>query len=118
MGGGVSDFLKGCKSFVNNSSALKAKTIRRQIVPGIDTTVVNFSNLKSQAGFKLAEMIEDRKISITATALEKEVIVEEALAVMRQKQQGDDKKLALIPKDSNNKSEETVKGYLGRSPDI
>jgi hypothetical protein len=98
VGGGVVDFLK-CKGFVNGSKAIKER--------GRDT---NFSNLKSQCYFKLAEYVNNSKIFVSCIQDVKELLIEE-LEVVKAKDIDKDNKLAVEGKDK-------VKDLLGRSPDI
>jgi len=98
VGGGVVDFLK-CKGFVNGSKAIKER--------GRDT---NFSNLKSQCYFKLAEYVNNSKIFVSCNQEVKELLIEE-LEVVKAKDIDKDNKLAVEGKDK-------VKDLLGRSPDI
>lgn len=112
VGGGVVDHLFGIKSFVANSSPLptaneikmKHSTIEHSLVPKR-----NFKNLKSQAGFKLAELINERKISFSVD--QRDTIMEELTSLLRQKDFDSEGKLQLRPKD-------LVKAELGRSPDV
>lgn len=98
VGGGVVDLLR-CKGFVNNSRSLKEK--------GKD---VNFSNLKSQCYFKLAEYVNSSKIFVSCSEQNKQTLIEE-LEVVRRKDADKDGKLAVEGKDR-------VKELIGRSPDI
>ncbi len=116
IGGGVVDNLYGVKGFTANSSPIKTKTqikIKKtnlaelNVLPEIRP---NFQNLKAQCGFKLAEMINEHKIRISAAG-EKDEIIEELSGILRQKDQDKDGKLKLRPK-------EEVKTEIGRSPDI
>ncbi len=95
IGGGVVDQLSNVKSFVNNSSPLNKE---------------NFSNLKSQCYFKLAELINKKKIWIN---IQDPNIINELTQELEQVKRKDidkDGKQAIIPKDD-------VKKMLGRSPD-
>lgn len=94
IGGGVVDQL-ACKGFVANSS------------PHHDA---NFDNLKSQCGFKLAELIGLNQIYEPAKDdTVKEKLIQE-LEQLKQKSIDTDKKKGLIPKDK-------IKELIGRSPD-
>jgi len=95
VGGGLVDELPGVKGFVNNSRALYGE---------------NFSNLKSQCFFKLAELINDNKIFINADDETKSYIVQE-LEQIKQKDPDKDGKLAVIGKD-------VIKDLIGRSTDF
>jgi len=94
VGGGVVDILN-CKGFVANSSPLFGG---------------NFDMLKSQCGYRLAELINDNLIyeEIQAPAL-KELIIEE-IEQLKRKTEDSDKKQAIMPKDK-------IKDLIGRSPD-
>jgi phage terminase large subunit len=93
VGGGVVDILK-CKGFVNNSSPLFGQ---------------NYDNLKSQCGYRIAEIINQNLIfeSCEDTVTREEVA--EELQLLKQKNVDSDKKLGLIPK-------EKMKDLIGRSP--
>ncbi len=97
VGGGVVDILK-CKGFVNNSTPLK-----------VDGVKENFSNLKSQCYFKLADKVRDNEVYIKDQALRKEL--SEELDMIRQKDFDKDGKKAVEGK-------ENIKILLGRSPDV
>ena len=113
IGGAIVDGLMGIKGFVANSRPfqtahqvrLKQNKTNSPFIP-----ISNFRNLKSQCGFKMAELINERKIAF-ATPDDKNVITEELMAILRQKNQDGDGKLEL-------RSKEDVKIELGRSPDI
>lgn len=98
VGGGVVDILK-CKGFVNNSKALKEK--------GKD---VNYSNLKSQCYFKLADYVNNGRIGIKASSEIRDSLIAE-LEIVKAKDIDKDGKLAVEGKDK-------MKELLGRSPDI
>jgi phage terminase large subunit len=74
------------------------------------TPKTNFRNLKTQCGYKLAELINEHKISFQVPHY-RETIIEELTALLKAKEIDEDKKLQLKPK-------EEVKADLGRSPDI
>lgn len=94
VGGGVVDFLY-CKGFVNGSKALNGE---------------NFSNLKSQCGYHIANKIVKREMGEVVTD---SLVVERTSEEMEQVKQKDidkDGKIALVSKD-------IVKQMIGRSPD-
>lgn len=96
VGGGAVDLLSGCKGFVANSRALNGE---------------NYTNLKSQSYFKLADYINTNQISWPVIGPEdKERLIEE-LDQVKQQNVDQDKKLSILPKDK-------VKDILGRSPDL
>lgn len=100
VGGGVVDQL-GCNGFVNNSSALPNP---------VDQSKENYSNLKSQCSYILADCVNERKMYImTQDSVIREMIIEE-LEQVKKKDPDSDKKLAVVSKD-------IVKSLLGRSPD-
>lgn len=92
VGGGVVDSLR-CKGFVNNSSASNS----------------HYSNLKTECGYKLAEVFD--RISITAKIDEatKDLINVE-LGQLKTYDSDKDNKLKILPK-------EKIKENIGRSPD-
>jgi hypothetical protein len=103
----------GVKGFVANSRPMPTRTeIRERAnkIQGFLTPKVNFFNLKSQCGWKLAELINEHKIALKVPDY-RDIIIEELTALLKQKEMDDDRKLQLIPKDE-------VKESLGRSPDI
>lgn len=94
VGGGVVDLLK-CKGFVANSRPLFGE---------------NFDMLKSQCGYKLAELIDQNLIYDPAeSTAAKESLIEE-LEQLKRKEDSSDKKQGLMPK-------EIIKDLIGRSPD-
>ena len=113
IGGGVVDHLFGVKGFVANSSPLptfneirlKQKQVKNSLIPK-----TNFKNLKSQCGFKLAELINEHKISILPQDYRDEIITD-LTAILREKNQDSDGKREL-------RSKEDVKIEIGRSPDV
>lgn len=113
IGGGVVDHLFGVKPFVANSTPLpttaQVRMKQSKIVTDL-TPKTNFSNLKAQCAFKLAELINEHKIAFK-TPDYRDIIMEELTALLRQKDVDSDGKLKIIPK-------EDVKAVLGRSPDI
>lgn len=94
LGRGLTELLK-IKQFINNSTPLNKE---------------NFSNLKSQCYFKLADMFRDGKISINLNKPELMDIITEELLTIRIKDVEKDGKQSVIPK-------EEIKAVLGNSPD-
>lgn len=116
VGGGLVDGMMGIFGFVGNSSPLPtANEIRKKNGQLPDTQFVpknNFSNLKTQCGYKLAEMINEHAIAIDIEDSEVfDEIVEDLDATLKTKEVDNDKKLQLKPKD-------LVKKEIGRSPDL
>ena len=97
VGGGVKDFLK-CKGFVNNSIP---------VIRGNETA--NFTNLKSQCYFGLADKINKNEVFFAFDGIDKEKTIEELQYVKQAKFDSDGKKSVLRKED--------VKELLGRSPD-
>lgn len=101
IGGGVVDQLPGVKGFIANSTP---------VVNPRTFTSDNYYNLKAQCGYKLAELINDRKmLFVTQDTKIKERLMEE-LGQIKAKDVDKDGKLKLISKDQ-------VKELIGRSPD-
>lgn len=92
VGGGVKDSL-GCTGFVNNSKAQNK----------------NYSNLKSECGYRLAEVFN--QISVKANIKEDiKYIINEELGQLKTYDSDKDGKLKILPK-------EKIKENIGRSPD-
>ena len=99
VGGGVVDGLSTCVGFVNNSKAL----------PG-ENSMVNYSNLKTQCYFELANQIKKSAIYIEEENVSfKEKLVQE-LEQIKRKDVDKENKIRLVDK-------ETIKDNIGRSPD-
>lgn len=92
VGGGVVDSLR-CKGFVNNSSPIEP----------------TYANLKSECGYKLAEMFDLISISANVTEDKKDIINTE-LGQLKTYDSDKDGKLKILPK-------EKIKENIGRSPD-
>jgi len=92
VGGGVVDGLR-CRGFVNNSSPVNKV----------------YQNLKSECGYKLAEMIRGIYIECDLPESEREMISTE-LGMLKTYDADKDGKLRILPK-------EKIKESLGRSPD-
>ena len=108
VGGGLCDLLL-CKGFVNNSTPLPNPA--NPYNDNGEKIKDNFTNLKSQCYFKLAEMVNASKIYIqTENVTIRESIIQELEQVKQHKMDKDGKK-AVIPKD-------LVKEAIGRSPDF
>jgi hypothetical protein len=96
IGGGVVDFLPGCKRFINNATPFNNE---------------NYQNLKAQCYFKFADLVNNNQVFInTDDPLITKMITEE-LEVIKQFNGDVDGKLKIIPKDQ-------IKLSLGRSPDF
>lgn len=96
VGGGVVDQLKGCVSFNNGAMPLNKE---------------NYSNLKSQCYFKLADCINKNEMYFPIDDEDIQTKVTEELEQVKRKDIDKDGKLSIIPK-------EQVKQVLGRSPDF
>lgn len=94
VGAGCVDILK-CKGFVALSTPLFG---------------ANFDMLKSQCGYRLAELINDNLIyEDQPSPAIRELLIEE-IEQLKRKTDGSDKKQAIMPK-------ELIKDLIGRSPD-
>lgn len=113
IGGAVVDGLLGVKGFVANSAAIPTATEIRERVSRVKHSFVpkvNFKNLKSQCGWKLAELINEHKVSFAVPNYRGEII-EDLSAMLRDKAVDGDQKKMLRSKDS-------VKEEISRSPDV
>lgn len=100
IGGGVVDNVKGSKGFVNNSKALQ-----------FGDKINNYSNLKTQCYFKLAELSKEALIRIETEKPEIKEMIEQDLEQVKQDNIDKEGKIKLV-------SKETIKANIGRSPDI
>lgn len=93
VGGGLVDFWKGIRGFVNGSRALKKE---------------NYANLKTQCVYHTARRVMNGEYSVCATEA-RDLLIEE-LEWLRTYKMDSDSKLQMLPK-------EKVKQQIGRSPD-
>lgn len=107
LGSGVMDF-GGFKGFVNGSSPLPDP--KNPVDANGKPVKENYDNLKSQCGFRMAEIINANGLYLECEEWMKDLIIEEFEQV-KQKQLDSDMKKGLVPK-------QTVKEKLGRSPDF
>ncbi len=117
IGGAVVDHLKGIRGFIANSSPFPTATeirerqsksvLEDQFLPRQKRA---FANLKAQCGWKLAELINEHKISFKVPEY-RDDIVEELTALLRDKDKDNDKTRELKPK-------KDVKLELAHSPDL
>ena len=114
IGGAVVDGMFGVKGFIANSTPIPTRTniLAKQGLNYINDFIpkTNFRNLKTQCVFKLADLINTRKIKFSVPEY-REIIIEELSALLRHKNADSDGKLQIKPKDE-------VKESLGRSPDV
>jgi phage terminase large subunit len=113
IGGAVVDGMYGVKGFIANSTPLPTATEIRQRNTKLDTAFIpkrNFTNLKAQCAFKLAELINEHRIAFKVLDY-RDILIEELTALLRQKNIDSDGKLQL-------RSKEDVKEDIGRSPDV
>jgi phage terminase large subunit len=101
VGGGVVDIL-GCKGFVNNSKPLPNP---------ITLEDENYSNLKSQCYFRLAERINKGGLYIACEDIGIKADIIQELEQVKQYNMDKDGKKQVLPKDK-------VKEVIGRSPDF
>jgi phage terminase large subunit len=99
IGGGVVDMIPGCKGFVAQSSPISAAGKKE-----------NFTSLKAQCAFKLAEKVNANEIyeECNDSAVKERIVTE--LEQIKQKNMDRDGKLEIV-------SKEVIKQILGRSPD-
>jgi hypothetical protein len=107
MGSGVQDF-GGFKGFMNGSSPLPDP--RNSTDADGKPVKESFDSLKSQCGFRVAEIINNNGLYLECEDWMKDLIIEEFEQV-KQKKLDSDMKKGLIPKDK-------VKANIGRSPDF
>jgi phage terminase large subunit len=101
VGGGVVDILK-CKGFVNNSRPLRNPVTFQD---------ENYTNLKSQCYFKMADRINKGGIYIDCKDIGIRKSIIEELEQVKQYNMDKDGKRQVLPKDK-------VKEVIGRSPDF
>lgn len=113
IGGGVVDHLFGVRGFTANSTPIPTANEIRLRQAKLDNFLIPKRkpvNLKTQCGYKLAELINEHKASFKVPEY-REVIIEELSAILREKDIYSEGKLQLRPKVD-------VKEDLGRSPDV
>jgi hypothetical protein len=113
IGGAIVDGMFGVKGFIANSTPIATKDNIRLRFSKIESSLIpktNFANLKSQCAFKLAELINEHKISFNVPEY-RENIIEELTELLRQDGVDEDRKLKIIQK-------KVVKENIGKSPDI
>ena len=105
LGGGVVDNIDGVRGFVNNSRPIINKRSRTS------PSTTNYTNLKSQCYFWLANYIKDGRLSIykAIPATTKELILADLEQIKEDQPDRDAKKRVL--------SKDKIKEMLGRSPD-
>ncbi len=96
LGAYLESYIEGIKEFHGGAQAFDPKT---------------YSNLKSECGYKLAEVINGRKIKIICTREQEELIKDELMCLKGENITSDTSKKKLISKDA-------MKALLGRSPDF
>ena len=102
LGAYLESYLTGIKEFHGGAKA----TVR--YIDG--KKLPEYNHLKSECAFKLAELINDRKIKIICNEMQKELIIEELGCLKKDNIDNDTSKLAIIKKDK-------MKEILQRSPD-
>jgi len=113
IGGGVVDHLVGVKGFTANSSPFPTSSQIRERQLKLDHFLIAkpiYSNLKSQCGWKLAELINEHRIAFKVPEY-REKIIEELSASLRDRTVDSEGKKQLREKVD-------VKQEIGRSPDI
>ncbi len=113
IGGSIVDGMKGVRGFIANSTPIPTKDqIRGRLTKIVSdfTPKTIYANLKSQCAFKIAELINEHKVSFRVPEY-RDVIIEELTSLLKNKNPDSDGKLQIKPK-------EDVKEDLNRSPDI
>lgn len=102
VGGGVVDDLR-CKGFMGGRKPFPMPSNRK--------VLQNYSNLRSQCCYKLAEYVNQRKMAVPIANPElREQLIQE-LEQIKAKDHDKDGKLQIVPKDE-------IKDKIGRSPDL
>ncbi len=115
VGGGVVDGMKGIKGFHGGSSpTLMWDFIKSKMAPA------NFNNFRSQAYYKLSEMVDNRLMAVKITKFKTNIegyTLEQAIAdlmeeldAIKKTVNAEDGKQAVVPKSE-------IKEQIGRSPD-
>jgi len=107
MGSGVEDF-GGFKGFTNNARPMADP--KKPLDANGKPVVENFDNIKSQCGFRMAEIINTNGLYLECEDWMQPLIIEEFEQV-KQKLLDSDMKKGLMPKDK-------IKEAIGRSPDF
>lgn len=94
LGNYLVSYLEGIKTFHGNGKAYD----------------IEYQNIKTECAFKLAELINERKIKILCTPEQKQAIIEELGVLKRDKVDNDEGKKRII-------SKESMKELINKSPD-
>lgn len=118
VGAGVADKLYGCVAFNSSSSPFLTKTQiierrKRQREPeiGLPQIQTAYANLKTQCAFKLAEDINEHKISMVDVGEYRDELIQDLTAILQERDIDKDGKRKIATK-------EEVKEELGHSPDV
>lgn len=115
LGAGVADNLYGCVAFNSNSSAFLTKTQIRDRKKRVNTDMplpqTIYANIKTQCAFKLAELINEHKISAVYVGEYRDEIIADLTATLQERDADKEHKKKIATK-------EEIKDELGRSPDI
>lgn len=116
LGTAVADGLVGCVAFNSNSSAFLTKSQIRdkksRVLDGMIPAVqVLYANLKTQCAFKLAEIVNDHRISTVAVGEYRDEIIADLTATLQERDIEKDGKKKMVTK-------EDIIAELGRSSDI
>lgn len=98
VGGGVVDMLR-CVGFINNSRQIEQHNQN-----------LNYSNLKSQCYFALADYVNQNKIFLANESIQDRELIVQELEQIKQRSMDNDLKLSVNSKDE-------IKQSIGRSPD-
>jgi len=114
IGGGVVDHLRGVKGFVAKRKPFVTATEvldRKKKIKNDYTDPTVYAGLKSQCGWKIAELINDHKVAFKVPDY-REMIIEELTALLRDNEPDSDARRQLKPK------KKVKEDLSGRSPDL
>ncbi len=116
VGGGVADGIVGCVAFNSNSVPFLTKAQIRERKSRLKNDVVPnssalYDRLKTQCAFKLAEIINEHKITTVEVGEYRDEIIEDLTATLQERDADLDTKKKMVTK-------EDIKAELGRSPDV